>query len=158
MINWLPFWSQFEKIHSDPDLHDSDKFAYLVQHMKVGSRAKVFIESYPVTFKNYEKAVSALRERFGKPELLIEVYVRELIKLIISNVKAENRDKLPLEKLYDKIEAQLNLTTQDSLCIFCEESHKSKNCYSARSLSFDDKLAKVKEKRCCLKCLEPQHI
>lgn len=36
-----------------------------------------------------------------------EVYVRELIKLIVSNVKTDNKDKLPLDKLYDKIEAQL---------------------------------------------------
>ncbi|GBM90142.1 hypothetical protein AVEN_20269-1 [Araneus ventricosus] len=49
LLDWLLFWSQFERIHNDPDLHESDKFSYLVQCMKPGSRAKEFIESYPVT-------------------------------------------------------------------------------------------------------------
>ncbi|GFR25900.1 integrase_H2C2 domain-containing protein [Trichonephila clavata] len=28
LINWLYFWSQFEKINSDPDLFESDKFYF----------------------------------------------------------------------------------------------------------------------------------
>lgn len=263
MINWLPFWSQFQRIDSDPDLHESDKFSYLVQCMKPGSRAKDFIESYPVTSENYDKAVLALKERFGKPELLVEVYVRELIKMIITNVKADNKDKLPLVKLYDKIEAHLraleslglkskentawlfpmveSCLTEDVLkawqrssffgqpegidlsrltnlmkflkaevegeerlklarsgldnrkecydktrgeakgkfgkqanvptatgflitkgnnnaCIFCGKMHDSKNCYIVRSLSLDERISKVKEKKYCLKCLGPNHI
>ncbi|GBN33089.1 hypothetical protein AVEN_7627-1 [Araneus ventricosus] len=74
--------------------------------MKPGSQAKKFFESYPVTSKNYDAAVMALKEQFGKPDLLIEVHVRELIKLITSYVKADN--KLPLNKLCDKIEVQLS--------------------------------------------------
>lgn len=265
LINWLPFWSQFEKIHDDADLHDSDKFSYLVQSMKEGSRAKEFIDSYPVTSANYSNAIDSLKERFGKSELLIEVYVRELIKLIITNVKADTKDKLPLDKLFDKLEAHLRaldslgldsnsnsawlypmvescltedvlrawqrslyfnkleesessrlknlveflkaevqgeerlklarsgfegnirresyhqlkgenkgktkfrnqaniptasgfLTTRDSACIFCGKSHESKNCYEARRLTLEEKIAKVKDKKCCLKCLAPNHI
>ncbi|GBM07811.1 hypothetical protein AVEN_110604-1, partial [Araneus ventricosus] len=105
LLDWLPFWSQFERIHKDPDLNDSDKFSYLVQCMKAGSRAKEFIESYLVTSKNYNAAVTALKERFMKSDPLIEVYVRKFIKMFISNVKTVN--KLLLDKLFDKIEAQL---------------------------------------------------
>lgn len=50
-------------------------------------------------------AVFALKECFGNPEILIEVYARELIKL--SNVKANNKDKLLLDKLYNNIEGHL---------------------------------------------------
>lgn len=107
LLNWLPFWSQFEKIHEDPDLHESDKFQYLLQSMEQGTRARDFIDSYPMTAKNYSKAISALKERFGNNDLLIEVYVRELIKLIVTNVKADSSQKLPLPRLFDKIEAQL---------------------------------------------------
>ncbi|GFW38402.1 integrase_H2C2 domain-containing protein [Trichonephila clavipes] len=96
-----------QKIHSDPDLHESNKFSYLVQCLKPGSRGREFIESYPVTSENYDNAVLVLKERFGKPELLVDVFVRELIKMIITNVKANNRDKLPLGRLYDKIEPHL---------------------------------------------------
>jgi len=41
--DWLHFWSQFEKIHSDDKLHDSDKFQYLVQSMVTGSRAEKLV-------------------------------------------------------------------------------------------------------------------
>ncbi len=43
------------------------------------------VESYPLTSENYPKVVSALEQRFGRKELLVEVYVRELLKLIIVN-------------------------------------------------------------------------
>ncbi|XP_035228348.1 uncharacterized protein LOC118200500 [Stegodyphus dumicola] len=57
LLNWLPFWSQFEKIHEDPDLPESDKFQYLVQSMKQETRARDFID--PMSAKNYSKAISA---------------------------------------------------------------------------------------------------
>ncbi|GFR28872.1 uncharacterized protein TNCT_13981 [Trichonephila clavata] len=50
------------------------------------------------------------------------------------------------------------LVTKDHACIFCGKMHESKNCYIARELSVDERISKVKEKRCCLKCLEPNHI
>ncbi|GFW29715.1 DUF1758 domain-containing protein [Trichonephila clavipes] len=206
------------------------------------------------------------QDRFGKPELLVEVYVRELIKMIITNAKADNRDKLSLDRLCDKIEAHLRalkslglkskentawlfpmvesclkedvlkawqrsslfgqleandrsrlthwmkflkaevegeerfkltrggfdsvnhkedyhdkarggtdskfkfkkqasvptatsfLVTKDHACIFCGKMHESKICYIARELSVDERISKVKEKKCRLKCLEPNHI
>jgi len=107
LLSWLPFWSQFEKIHEDPVLHDSDKFQYLVQSMESGTRAREFIASYPMTAKNYPKAIKALKERFGNPDLLIEVYVRELLKLIISNARVDKGERLILPRLFDKIEAHL---------------------------------------------------
>ncbi|GFQ70265.1 integrase_H2C2 domain-containing protein [Trichonephila clavata] len=65
LINWLPFWSQFEKIHSGPDLYESDKISFLAQCMKPRPRAREFIESYPVTSENYEKAVLASLKSLG---------------------------------------------------------------------------------------------
>ncbi|GFY40525.1 integrase_H2C2 domain-containing protein [Trichonephila inaurata madagascariensis] len=50
------------------------------------------------------------------------------------------------------------LVTKDHTCIFCGKMHESKNCYIARELSVDERISKAKEKRCCLKCLEPNHI
>ncbi|GBL82306.1 hypothetical protein AVEN_252472-1 [Araneus ventricosus] len=62
LLNWLPFWSQSERIHNDPNLYDSDKFSYLVHGMNPGSRAKEVIESYPMTSKYYDIAVIALKK------------------------------------------------------------------------------------------------
>lgn len=40
LINYLPFWSQFKKIHEDEDLDDCDKFQYLLQSVEIGTRAR----------------------------------------------------------------------------------------------------------------------
>ncbi|KFM75279.1 hypothetical protein X975_15682, partial [Stegodyphus mimosarum] len=267
LLNYLPFWAQFKEIHENEDLNDCEKFHYLSQSMLPGSRAKEFIDSYPITSENYEKAISALRKRFGNVELLTEVYVRELLKLVIQNV-GNQKEKLPLSKLVDKLEAHLraletmgvnpdnnaqwlfpliesclsedllkawhrsssrsedlgvetsdeafhassqtmrlaqlmkflhkevendervllarksfrSLNSADSArdkikknekrvpttagffvgkevkCVFCDKIHESKDCLKVRSLPLKEKIAIVKEKRCCLKCLRPGHI
>ncbi|GBN84227.1 hypothetical protein AVEN_72093-1 [Araneus ventricosus] len=75
--------------------------------MLPGTRARELMESYPLTSDNYQKAVSALKDRFGKKELLTEIYVRELLKLIVSNVQSHGKDRLSLSKLFEKIESNL---------------------------------------------------
>ena len=45
-----------------------------------------------------------------------------------------------------------------SNCIFCDKPHDSKECRNATSMSVANKINKVKQKRCCLKCLKPGHI
>ncbi|GFX75473.1 DUF5641 domain-containing protein [Trichonephila clavipes] len=42
-------------------------------------------------------------------------------------------------------------------CIFCENSHQSKDCYKAQNLTHDEKLRIMKEKNCCFACLKPNH-
>lgn len=266
LINYLSFWSAFEKIHEDPDLDDCDKFQYLLQSVEPGTRARQLLESYPITGINYSKAVAAFQERFGNTDLLIEVYVREFLKLVIANVRANGKDKLPLSDLFTKIEAYLrslesmglslesnsawlypmiesslsddllkawqrytvigkpdpdnngcmksaksNLTllmeflkgevagderlklaragfedfipkdktrekfrkresyqnklptvtglfnAKELSCLFCSKQHESKDCVMARSLSFQERKAKVLDKNCCLKCLRFGH-
>lgn len=99
--NWLEWWAQFEKIHVDSDLHTTDKFHYLTQSMVSGTRAADVVKSYPKTEENYQKAVDALRERFGKEDLLVDLYARELVDILTK------REKLPLSKLYDSLQTQL---------------------------------------------------
>uniref|UniRef100_A0A1Y1MQW7 CCHC-type domain-containing protein n=1 Tax=Photinus pyralis TaxID=7054 RepID=A0A1Y1MQW7_PHOPY len=102
----LGFWSQFKKIDEDITIHDSDKFQFLVQLMVDGSRAHELVCSYPQTAENYPKAVKALKERFGREEFLVEVYVREMLKLIIHNV-SQTEKQGDLSKLYDQLESHL---------------------------------------------------
>lgn len=105
VLEWLSFWSQFEKIHSDKELHNSDKFQYLSQAMVEGTRAKELVNSYPQTSDNYPKVIEALVDRFGKKKMLKQVYVRELIKMIAMNVRTT--EKVLLSKLFYKLEAHL---------------------------------------------------
>lgn len=105
VLEWLSWWSQFKKIDEDDDLDASDKFQYLVQSMVCGSKAKDIVESYPMTAENYPKVIDALKGRFGRQEMLIEVYVRELQKLVIKNVTSNQ--KQGVSKMFDKLESHL---------------------------------------------------
>jgi len=98
---------QFKKIHEDDKLHDSDKFQYLVQSMVTGSRAEKLVSSYPQSAENYPQVVAALKDRFGDSVLLTEVYVRQLLKLVIHNVGAGKSNVKSLSTMYDDLESHL---------------------------------------------------
>ncbi|XP_035220082.1 uncharacterized protein LOC118193149 [Stegodyphus dumicola] len=102
--DWLPFWSQFEQIHKDNDIAPEDKFQYLIQATVSGSRAREVVESFPPIGANYEKAVESLKSRFGREDILVEVYVRELLKLIVT---VQTKEKFSLTSLYYKLESYL---------------------------------------------------
>ncbi|GBL90312.1 hypothetical protein AVEN_130403-1 [Araneus ventricosus] len=102
--DWVPFWSQFEHIHKDSHIALENKFQYLVQATVSGSRTREVVESFPPTGANYEKAIESLKARFDKEDLLVGVYVRELLKLIISVQENEN---FSMTSLCDKLESYL---------------------------------------------------
>ena len=83
--DWLQFWNQFRKIHEDPDIDNEDKFQYLIQCMVSGSWAFEIVNSFSPTRENYDQVITNLTNRFGRPELQVEVYVRELMSLVLSN-------------------------------------------------------------------------
>lgn len=107
LINYLPFWAQFKKIHEDEELDECDKFQYLLQSVESGTRARDLLESYPITSENYPKSLKAFQERYGNKDILIEVYVREFLKLITVNVQAKGNEKLSLCDLVTRVEAHL---------------------------------------------------
>ncbi|UYV77378.1 hypothetical protein LAZ67_15000787 [Cordylochernes scorpioides] len=82
-LEWMGWWSRFEMIHESAVLSEVEKFQYLVQSMKL---------------------VKALQDRFGDEVILTEVYVRQLLKLVINNVRRKN---LSLEGMYDQLESHL---------------------------------------------------
>jgi len=71
--------------------------------MQEGSKAADLIKKYPQSEENYQKAIGALRERFGKDKVLKKVYAREFLKMIINNSK----EKLPISKTFNKLEGHL---------------------------------------------------
>nr|XP_042910986.1 uncharacterized protein LOC122272054 [Parasteatoda tepidariorum] len=82
--DYLGFWSQFQRIHTDSELAPEDKFQYLLQCVTLGSRAREVIESFPPTAENYKKAIDELKSRFGRDELLIEYYVQSHLRSLES--------------------------------------------------------------------------
>jgi hypothetical protein len=63
------------------------------------------VESFPPIANNYNKAIECLKARFGREDLLVEFYVREMLKLTMAMNSKKN--KVTLSSLYDKIETQL---------------------------------------------------
>ncbi|XP_071035403.1 uncharacterized protein [Parasteatoda tepidariorum] len=108
--DWLHFWSQFSRIHENKSMDDEGKFQYLIQCVTVGGRAREIVDSYPPTADNYCKVIESLKSRFGREELLIEYYVRELLALVVKNA-TNLKNKMDITQLYDKLESHLR-----SLC------------------------------------------
>lgn len=103
---WLSFWSLFKKIHEDESIVREDKFQYLIQAIIPGTRARELVDSFPPTGDNYVKVIDSLKSRFGRDDLLVEVYVRELLKLVLHNALQPEK-KVGLSTLYDKIESHM---------------------------------------------------
>ncbi|GFS68534.1 putative RNA-directed DNA polymerase from transposon X-element [Trichonephila clavipes] len=101
---YLAFWSQFEKIHMDATIAE-DKFQYLLQCLVPDSKAARLVSSFPPTKNNYLKAITQLKERFGRDELLVQIYVRDLLSIVMKN--AAGRIKVDLSELYDLLESKL---------------------------------------------------
>ncbi|CAG7659330.1 unnamed protein product, partial [Allacma fusca] len=55
---------------------------------------------------NYPKVVESLRQRFGRDDLLVEVYVRELLRLVLHNA-SNPKEKVTITKLYDQLESHI---------------------------------------------------
>ncbi|GFX05909.1 putative RNA-directed DNA polymerase from transposon X-element [Trichonephila clavipes] len=103
--DFLNFWSQFEKIHSDLNIEDNDKMHYLIQCSVPGTKMFRLVSSFPPTKENYRKAVQQVKERFGREDLLVQIYIRDLLGLVMQN--ATGKIRLELSKLYDVLKSKL---------------------------------------------------
>lgn len=90
--SWLNFWNTFSKIHEDPILDDHSKFVYLIQATAPKSKAREIVQSFPTTKENYPKVIDHFKNRFGREDMLIQVYVRDLLQLVLSNNSASSKD------------------------------------------------------------------
>ncbi|GFS59930.1 uncharacterized protein TNCV_3957281 [Trichonephila clavipes] len=81
----LAFGSQLQKIHNDKSIAEEDKRQYLLQSVEPKSKADRLVLSFPAMVKNYPKAIDKLKERYGPEDLLVQIYVRELLSLVMKN-------------------------------------------------------------------------
>ncbi|GFT71731.1 DUF1758 domain-containing protein [Trichonephila clavipes] len=103
---YLTFWGQFKKIHEDESLPNDDKFQYLLQAVVSNSKAARVVESFLATAENYPKAIAQLQERFGRKDLLVQIYVRDLLSMVMRNA-APGRSKTDLSALYDELKVKV---------------------------------------------------
>ncbi|GFR04416.1 transposable element Tc1 transposase [Trichonephila clavata] len=103
----------FCRVHEDKNLIEEDKFQYLLSSLKPKTKARDIAESYPPSKGNYLKVIDHLKSRFGRKDLLIEVYIRDLLALM------NNKSAIKLTDLYDKLGSDLralealNVTTSN---------------------------------------------
>ncbi|UYV73004.1 hypothetical protein LAZ67_10001460 [Cordylochernes scorpioides] len=72
--------------------------------MLENSEAQQLVLSYPVSGKNYASVIKDLKERFGRDNMLIKVYVRDLLWLVIRS--AQER-KVNFKDLVTKLNSQI---------------------------------------------------
>ncbi|XP_072144712.1 uncharacterized protein [Dermacentor andersoni] len=98
--SWHRFWNQFEStIHKNPALHPIDKFQYLTSYLT--GKAAAAIDGLPLSDRNYEIAVKALVERFGKDDVIIEEHMSRLLNIRpVHNILDTER----LRTLYDEVQ------------------------------------------------------
>ncbi|GFS66849.1 uncharacterized protein TNCV_230411 [Trichonephila clavipes] len=104
--NFLAFWSRFQKIHNNKSIADEDNMQYLLQSIEPKSKAEPLVLSFPATAENYPKAIEQLKERYDREDLLVQIYVRELLRFVIKNATS-GRTKTNLPALYDELEGKL---------------------------------------------------
>ena len=59
------------------------------------------MNSFPPTAKNYPKVMQGLESRFGRKDLIVEVYMSELLKIVLE------KSECSLSSVYDGLETQL---------------------------------------------------
>lgn len=67
--------------------------------MEKDTKGEEIVKGFPATEANYPKAILALKERFGRKKLLMQVYIRELFNISLENVNK----KANISSMYDKL-------------------------------------------------------
>ena len=100
IINWKPFWDQFNaSIHSNILISKITKFSYLKTFLNESSSS--CISGLTLTTENYDEAVEILEERFGNTQILISAFMQQIVSL--RKIKSAN-DISGLRKLFHKVE------------------------------------------------------
>ena len=78
-LDWVSFWDSFEAaMHMHPRISDVEKMTYLKSYLK-GDAARA-IEGLSLTKCNYNIAVSLLKERFGKKQIIQNAYMQAILQ------------------------------------------------------------------------------
>lgn len=74
-------------------------------YLEEGPETQEVVKVFPQDNENYPAAVEVLKRRFGDQDLLLQVYIRELLKLVITN--SGSKEKLRLASLCTKVDSHL---------------------------------------------------
>lgn len=101
ILNWYPFWDQFNSNIGQRRLSEVDKLLYLKASLQ--GEARNMIEGLKTTNENYQIAVDTLQARYGRKEQVVDAHYAALHKVKPSIKREECR------KTFDEIERHLRV-------------------------------------------------
>ena len=78
-MDWPRFWGQFSETIDKTSVAPITKFSYLRE--LVDSKVKGSIEALPFTAEGYNRAISILKDKYGKESEITKAYTREILDL-----------------------------------------------------------------------------
>ena len=81
VTEWNTFFDQFKVLIHETELPDISKFTYLQASLR--DEAKAVIQGLAITSLNYQIAINALQERFGRKQRIIAAHVDALLNISI---------------------------------------------------------------------------
>ncbi|GFX11763.1 DUF1758 domain-containing protein [Trichonephila clavipes] len=90
---FLAFGSQLKKIHDGSSNAEEDKIQYLLQFVEPHSKAERLVLSFSATAANYSEAIEQLKERFGRDDLLIQIYKESYVLYIERELGKNSREE-----------------------------------------------------------------
>ncbi|GFY03551.1 uncharacterized protein TNCV_3211881 [Trichonephila clavipes] len=81
---------------------------YLLQSVEPKSKAERLLLSFSATAENYAKAIDQLKDRYGREDVQIQIYERELLSFVMKNA-VSGRTKTDLPASYDELDGKLRL-------------------------------------------------
>ena len=103
VTKWVTFWDAFNSsIHTNPSLSKVDKFNYLVSLLE--STAAEAIAGLSISSANYDEAISTLKKRFGKEQMIVDKHLDALLSV---KAVSSHLDTKALRKLSDVIESHV---------------------------------------------------
>ncbi|GBN44813.1 hypothetical protein AVEN_53672-1 [Araneus ventricosus] len=74
--------------------------------MQPGSKAEHLVLSFPAAAEYYNKAISQPIQHFRRENLLVQIYLRDLLNLVMKN-DTTGRANVDLPRLYDELEGKI---------------------------------------------------
>ena len=95
--DWPKFWNLFSETIDKSSISPVNKFAYLQELLC--EKAKRSIEALPHTLEGYNRAISILKDRFGKESEVVKTFVKEILEL--PHIASANTKKI--HDFYEKL-------------------------------------------------------
>ena len=108
--DWPRFWGQYSETIDKTNVPPVTKFTYLRELLD--AKVRKTVEALPHSVEGYNRAVSILKDRFGKQSEIVKAYVKEILELPYNPTGTPKRIYEFHDKLFHSVQS---LETLNSL-------------------------------------------